>query len=374
MKIAIYETVHLDWVIPLCELFSLRSDKVSFFTNILFEQDIKEALKEKYKLFKWVYIDTNTPSLPYFKQVSKFFNSDHYHCIILNSVDCKHLLIFAAIFHKAKCKVLMNIHDVNNFFNASYSFNLRTCIRKAGKDLLHLKADGFIVNAKAMKDYITLKKLTKKPVFWLPPVISAAKINTLATSVITVTIPGSIDEKRRDYKTALKIFQKIHQLLPGAVSLVLAGRPVGTYGNHILDTAKNMIEHGMSIKYSHTEIEETEFQSLIAASDVLLSPLQLTTSIHDNIKEQYGTSKVSGNIYDAIRHGKPLIVPAALVVPEEVKTSCLFYTSEENLFQLIKTLIANKELLQRLMSEALNNSRQFSATQVSEKLALLLND
>jgi len=374
MKIAIYETVHLDWVIPLCELFSVRSDEVSFFTNVSFEKDIKEALKENYKLFHWRYVDPEVRLLPHLQQLKAFLNSDRFDYIILNSVESRHLLVYAAILPKRNPKIFINLHDVNNFFNAHYSFKFRALIKKAGKELLKTKAAGFIVNAKAMKAYIESNKLTSKPVFWLPPVIEKTRLTSsnFTSPLITITIPGSIDQKRRDYISVLNVFEKIHQTLPASIEIVLAGRPVGLYGTSVLTKVKAMIDQGMRVLYSSKEIEEKDFQELIASSTILLAPLKVDTSIHDNIKEQYGISKVSGNIYDAIRHGKPLIVPSSLIVPEEIKTSCLYYTSEEHLFEQIIVLATNKQFLRDLTLKALKNSKQFSETQVSKKLSLIL--
>jgi hypothetical protein len=136
MKVAIYETVHLDWILPLSELFKLRSDEVSFFTNPAFEIDIKDALKNDYHQFQWFYAKRNTNRLAYFRDILNFFNFRSFDYIILNSVDSRHLLLYAAIL-KQQGKVFINIHDVNSFFSVLRTSGIKPFLKNTGKKLLH---------------------------------------------------------------------------------------------------------------------------------------------------------------------------------------------------------------------------------------------
>jgi hypothetical protein len=227
-----------------------------------------------------------------------------------------------------------------------------------------------------MKDYIESNQLTNKPVFWIPPVISRANSckHYSQKNPVSIVIPGSIDQRRRDYDTVLTVFERIHQLIPDAITITLAGRPVGSYGQSIINRAEAMKEKGMKIKYSDHEIAEIEFQHLISSCNLLLSPLKEETSIHDNIIEHYGTSKMSGNIYDAIRHGKPLLVPSHLTVPNEIKNNCLFYNSENNLLQHLLNILNGTTDLYTLSEQAYINSQKFTLERTSAKLNLLLKE
>ncbi len=44
MKIAIYETVHLDWIIPYAELLAEEDLFVSFITSTMFKNDLENIL------------------------------------------------------------------------------------------------------------------------------------------------------------------------------------------------------------------------------------------------------------------------------------------------------------------------------------------
>lgn len=372
MKIAIYETIHLDWVLPLCELFCLRQDEIWFLTNAAFEKTLIDVLQHQYTRFNWHYISADAPVLLHWKKMNAFFSITSFDCIILNSVEARHLLVYTAL-RKQNNRVLVNVHDVNNFFKPSFGPGFRQMIKTAGKKLLAKRADAFVVNAKFMKDYIELHNLSTKPFFWLAPVIEKARPPILSDCFpLKIVIPGSVDARRRDYATALNAIEKLAQSEIQAVKVFVAGRPVGTYGRMIIERIKQLQRNGVAIEYSNTEIEERRFQELIAGSNLILSPLQIHTSIHDNIPEQYGTTKASGNLYDAIRHGKPLVIPEGLVVPNEIKSSCLFYKNEQELYEALLQLMHNSSQLMQKMQQAYVNSKQFSLQNATQRLACVI--
>jgi hypothetical protein len=374
MRIAIYETVHLDWVLPLCELFSMRKDEVYIFTNRAFANDLKESLQDKFSLFHWVFTDPAQSRTHFWKLLKSFFRKATFDIILLNSVDSRHLLLYRAVLQQRKAKVLINIHDIHNFFKPQYKLHWRTLARTAGKKALRTRSSAFIVNAFRMKQYIEKEKLTSKPVFWLPPVIEKLRDHDDgSSSAFTITVPGSIDEKRRDYKSVLFAVKRLHQQMPNAVRLVLAGRPVGEYGRQIIREAQDLIRQGVLVYYSEVELPESEFQELIARSTVLLSPQVSQTSIHDGIQEQYGVTKNSGNTYDAIRHGKPLIVPSHLVVPDEIQSSCISYASQHDLVDKLTQLVTNQRELDKLIAVARSNSKHFTVDKGLKKLDLILS-
>ncbi|MDQ3277426.1 MAG: hypothetical protein M3Q06_03815 [Bacteroidota bacterium] len=223
-----------------------------------------------------------------------------------------------------------------------------------------------------MKRYIERNAFTKKPVFWLPHVITRAQPPVDNSANLVLTIPGAIDHKRRDYLFALDVFETLHSLHP-STRLILAGRPVGEYGNTILSKCKGLQQEGKSILFFNHEIKETTFQSLLSESTFLFSPLQVSTTIHDDIPEQYGVSKYSGNIYDAIRHGKILLVPATLSVPKEMESSTVFYHAKEHFITRLLELVSDKEKLFQLQNEAYQNAMNFTKADYAHRFNALLH-
>lgn len=368
MKVAIYETVHLECILTYCELFQIRQDDIHFLTNLDFKSDIKEALGQNYNDFKWTFIPSQINIYAFYKKLHSFFNHK-FDCIILNTVDSKHLILYL-ILKRKKSKIVLNLHDINNFFRVSYSIDLKKTIRILGKRLLRHKIDLFTVATENMKDYLVAKKFTTKPILALPLVVS--RPNTTTTSIPVIIIPGSIEEKRRLYNEPLKVLANLHADLSQAFKVILAGKPMGSFGQSIIQLTKKMKATGMDIECSENEVPEKKFQQLIASSSIVLAPLNVFTTVHDGIKEQYGSSKASGNIHDAVRHSKPLIVPHNYRVPDEINSSTLYYSSMEELYDLVKKCITDKELLKKLTQNAEQNSKKFLREEVNKKLSAVL--
>jgi hypothetical protein len=89
-----------------------------------------------------------------------------------------------------------------------------------------------------------------------------------------------------------------------------------------------------------------------------------TTTIHDNIPEVYGESKGSGNVYDAIRHAKPLVVPLKVTVPKGIESSCIKYESKDNLVQQLLKILTGNAILSEYRQKAERNSQNFSKERI----------
>lgn len=226
-------------------------------------------------------------------------------------------------------------------------------MRLFGKQFLNRKVDAFIVNFVEMKNYILKKKLTNKPVYVLAPVFSKAVPIDVRRRNFSVVVPGSIDVRRRDYELVLESWEALGDK---NATLILAGAPKETYGNQILKQARSLRQKGYKLRVFDTEIPEMIFQKIISDASLVLSPLRITTSIHDGIMEQYGLTKTSGNIYDAIRHGKPIIIPVGLRVPKAIESSCRHFSNAAELREILNHLLESRKALAKLSDEAYHNS------------------
>ncbi len=364
MKIAIYETVHLDWIIPYAELLAEEDVSVNFITSAMFKNDLESILAQKKLRFTWHFLDPDDTHIDFFKNIHSALKRNHYDLVIFNSIDSRLLIIFIILMLSKPGRILVNLHDINNFFKVKPSLSIRTNIRSIGKKLLMLLADGYIVNAENMKWYMIKNRLTKKPIYWLQPVYYKPSLTDKKTTFAnTIVVPGSIDQRRRDYHLVLKVIQEMLNLrVP--VKWILAGKPVEDYGVKIIEKAKELITYGADISFYKEVIPENEFQQIIAASSLILSPLVSSTTIHDNISEIYGESKGSGNVYDAIRHAKPLIVPSTITVPKEIVTSCIVYQSKDNLVEQLVKILTDSSIFSGYIQKAERNSQGFSKERI----------
>lgn len=374
MKIAIYDTVHLNWIISYAELLAEDDLYVSFITSARFKDDLDDILAQKNRKYTWHFLKDEDKIIEHSRRIYSVLKSNRFDLVVLNSIDARHVILFMILMLSKPGRVLINLHDVNNFFKIKRSLSIRTNIRSLGKKLLILLTDGYIVNAEAIKGYIMKNCFTPKPVYWLLPVYYKPSPNSKKTTFAdTIVIPGSIDKRRRNYYFVLEVIQEMlnHQV---PVKWILAGKPVEDYGMEIIGKAKKLNTHGANISLYEEEIPENEFQQIIAASSLILSPLVSSTTIHDNIQEVYGESKGSGNVYDAIRHAKPLIVPSTLSVSEEIVTSCILYHSKDNLVEQLLKILGDESIFLYYTQKAETNSKNFTKERIESMFkAALLN-
>lgn len=368
MEIAIYEIIHLDWIIPIARLLEDDNYNVTFYVSSGFEHTLKKALPQSYHKYTWVHVQPEASVLSFYKSFSQVFSKPTWDIILLNSVDSRHLFIYFSLLKNKKTKILLNVHDVNNFFKPQISFQYRKILRKIGKRLLNKIIDGFVVNANEMKKYIEDQALTKKPVYWIPPVIfESSTLENNLESGFTVVIPGTVDKRRRDYDLILSIIREFWNDGIHSIRFIIAGQPAGAYGNNLIETFHQLADQGFPIVYFTDEIPELQFQKLVASATVILSPLQSQTAIHDNITEAYGTTKGSGNVYDAIRHAKPMIIPASIQKVKAIESSCITYSSGSDLKKLLLQLATDQTRLLNLQTKAIENSLKFTKEKTKEK-------
>ncbi|WP_394264937.1 hypothetical protein [Bergeyella zoohelcum] len=118
-----------------------------------------------------------------------------------------------------------------------------------------------------------------------------------------IVIPGAVQQTRRDYGKildALKYFTH-------PTEVVLLGKAEGSELQGILSTLPFLPKH-IDLKYFTEKIPKEIFDDYLSKATVLWCPIQEKTSFFSN-EEYYGKTKMSGNILDAIRSEKPIIIP-----------------------------------------------------------------
>ena len=73
---------------------------------------------------------------------------------------------------------------------------------------------------------------------------------------------------------------------------------------------KKELPEEISIKFFETKVPDVDFREEMSNASVLWCPLQLHVDFFSQ-KETYGSSKISGNVGDAIKFGVPAIFPAS---------------------------------------------------------------
>ena len=161
-----------------------------------------------------------------------------------------------------------------------------------------------------VKDYMS-QVIKHPPVHFFPWAVATGEIsplpNSLDTGPTVFSIPGTIEDFRRDYFDVLRAFDKLSEQFQN-VELVLLGAPSknGNYGELILDYSRKINEkHNRTvIRFFDAFVPEEVFRKTMAASDYILLPV--------STKEPYGTYKGSGTLYDSLTCGRPVLLPKTL--------------------------------------------------------------
>lgn len=243
-----------------------------------------------------------------------------YDLIIIGTAH-RYFSVFNAIVEKFNTSVI--IHNLN--FAKMSKFQLfRNIFKKDFKYRLKLfLKDDLLTSSKVFKNSENLLVLDENmqsarlkflPVFYNE---FSAKSNN---EICTIVVPGTVSQHRRDYKRVLNIIEQFQ----GKFRVIFLGKAEGKELSW-LEEFEAKSQQNISITYFKEKVPQPIFDEWMLKADVLWCPIQPETTFFSN-KEIYGETKVSGNIGDAIKYGKPA------VFPRKFKSNEPFFLSEkENL-------------------------------------------
>ncbi len=149
------------------------------------------------------------------------------------------------------------------------------------------------------------------------PVFYNRFIQKSSNQKLQVVIPGIVSQQRRDYK---KVLEKLKGFKT-EMEIVLLGKAQSEELQWIQNVEKELPEN-ICLKYFTKKISPEKFDVYMKTADVLWCPIQKKTIFFSG-EEIYGKTKLSGNIGDAIKYGKPAVFPA------EYSTNYPFIFSED---------------------------------------------
>ncbi len=370
MNVAIYELDHLELVYPWAQIFGDEKNNVTFIVHEDMKKDIQESLGTHYHHFTWIYKSSEQTYVRFIGALQTKLNGV-FDLFLVSTVSYRHYDLSRFLESRDIKRLAVNVHSINNLFFSSWSFHLRRTIRHLGKKRLVNKADVFIVSTDAMRQYMHEQGLSDKPIMVIPPVVYEPCVET-AENLLTLTVPGSIDGRRRDYRIVLNAYSRICKQYP--IKLILAGKPVGIYGRDIINECRRITSDGGKIIFFDDEIPELVYRKILCETSIIISPVQHVMEGRDGIKETYGATKNSGNVQDAIRHGKPIILPQHFKLPYGIESGVVTYTTETDLITTLVKVISDEAVIRELKKNAAANSMNFTIEKMRKKVSGLFAD
>ena len=222
------------------------------------------------------------------------------------NVFCKVAANFntSIIIHNVNFSRLRSIHLFLNIFKKESIYRLKLLLKEG-----LLSKNKLLKSAKLL--FILDNTLENKngefqflPLFYSEN--DAGKIN----KNISIVIPGGVSQERRDYKSVLfKIENWSNDNINknSKLEIVFLGKAQNEELQWLTDFKNKNLE-SVKIIYFEEKVPQDEFDFHMKKATYLWCPLQISTQFFSN-DEQYGISKMSGIIGDAIKYKKIAFVP-----------------------------------------------------------------
>ena len=168
---------------------------------------------------------------------------------------------------------------------------------------------------------------------------------------VKVVIPGTVNNNRRDYQHVL---EKI-KYFTSEMEIYLLGKAEEEDMLRKLSQTQASLHPNIRIIYYDDYISQEAFENVLKAAHLVLCPLQEKTFFM-GVNEYYGKTKITGNINDAIKFGKPIILP------DHYKAKDFFiFTEQDDIEKQIKNIATkvfefeefSKEKVLRKLEDAL---------------------
>lgn len=285
-----------------------------------------------------------------FQQLS----TNNYQLIVIGTVH-RYFNVFEKIVEKYNSAVIChNLNFVKTskwdllkaLFKEDFRYRLKLLLKEGlcRKSEVYQKAKHLLV----LDETMAKDKYKNLPVFY-------TKFSTQpANNVLSIVIPGAVSQKRRDYEGVL---QMLRQAQLDNIEVVFLGKAQGKELEMLQDFEKNKSEN-ISIKYFKEKVSQSEFDEYMQKADVLWCPIQPETEFFSQ-KEVYGTTKMSGNIGDAIKYGKSAIFPESypsvydFIIPEKENFQEFILhekTADFSAFSKDKILVKLEKSLKQMIS------------------------
>lgn len=221
------------------------------------------------------------------------------------------------------------VHNIN--FTTLSKFNLFRNIFK--EDLVYRMKlwwkEGLFSSSSAYKKAKTLLVLDeafRSEKYKFLPLFYTKDFEKPSEAKLVIIIPGGVSQKRRDYK---RIFSKIKEIEKSAkegsvseklIEFVFLGKAKGSELKEITDLERSL--EYVTIQYFPERVSSDDFEEWMQKADVLWCPIQQETEFFSH-NEIYGTTKMTGNLGDAIKFGKWAVFPgnypskSDFIIPEE---------------------------------------------------------
>ena len=368
MKAGIFDMEHFEVAYTVIQLFDVPANQLVIFTDASTYERFTDLFKEDVNRFQWEIIDNTRGKWRFFRQLYKTARKHRLDIFYLNTISNNHLFYAWVIALLRIARVVITVHDINCLFKSRRSLQLRELVHHIGKKALIKRVSEFNVLSDTMVDYLREVTQGQMQIHNVPGAVFQKEQHALTIGEkLHLVVPGTIDKKRRDYKQVFELLQLAEaQQIP--LHITLLGGCVDAYGKSILQQAAALRSVYTKISiYDAPLVRQDEFDKQLNTAHFIFLPSVIDTAICFGIPETYGLTKSSGNIYDVVKHARPLIAPQSLRIPATLEASCFRYTSIDHLVDFLRRCMQRKEAYSTWQQRALASSNEYTIDKVRER-------
>lgn len=367
MRAAIFDTEHFETAYALIRLFDTGTNELTIFTNEHVCSILQHMLREKCKHYDWVIQLKHESNIHFILRIHRMLKVLRPDLLFYSTVRDNHLLHAWMLKRHPHMRSVLTLHAINAITKLLPRPGLRPVIRHIGSKLLVRQADELNILASTLRDHLEKKLRPKKPVHNLPGAVYECNAEEITLAgAIRLVVPGSIDQERRNYNEVFHLLDLAEQEHI-AVEAILLGAPVGEYGAAIVARAKRRKGIYTSIHaYETDHVPADEFERQMKNAHFVYTPVVHFSYAYDHVREIYGETKTSGNIFDAVRYARPVLHPVHLAVPDELKKSSYSYDKTEELITLFRSLSQQPAEYTVWQQRALESSMKFTPEAIRE--------
>ncbi len=344
-------------------VFNSPQNKISFFTNKNLITKVKNSTLASSEYFSVIEEDFGSVDL-FFQECLDHISKNKIDVIVFNTIDVHYKSTWQFI-KQLNIPVFVTIHNINTWLRPPFTLNSKALGFYYYRHKIISKTSGLIVQEELFIDYVKNKTNYKKPVFALPHTLKETEIQHPKNNKLVIAIPGAIDGHRRDNDFSLSVIEKVCARNKN-VQFVFIGGIVGHLGEKIFARMQELKQKGCDILHFYDPSSNKVFDEQMSGCDVVFLPLIVETK-YEGITEIYGTSKVTGVLYDLMRFEKPCIAPETLVIPPTMKNSVIGYKNESSFVDLILDLESNRNKVSQLLNNAKANSEYYTVPKIKER-------
>lgn len=284
-------------------------DSKEFCVDYYFSQKIKNQIKEN---------DDNV-HISDSSMILDQLSGNNYDLVVIGTVH-RYFNTFLSIVQKYNTSII--VHNLN-FSTISKSDLIKNIFKN---DLIYRlklwwKEGLFYANKtyEKAKNHLVLDQELFSEKYQFLPLFYSKSFEKIENETLTIVIPGGVSQKRRDYQKVLKIIKNLKT--EKKFRFVFLGKAKDQELKDLENLSKNLPEN-IEIIYFSERVSSEVFDEWMRKADVLWCPIQEETEFFSN-KEIYGKTKMTGNLGDAIKYGKPAVFPKnyssklEFIIPEE---------------------------------------------------------